>query len=785
MLSNYGGPALDLQQEPSDEALITDDTTALALPTTNPSDPADPTRRAVLTIPSPNMHHSSEGYIQKPALEQIGRKELTYMSQLQRDKKYRYKEVLRDELEGEATPLDVRGLIAEVIRMQRQAARSRGGADTSTPDAAPDHTRRNSRDATEARAGPTREPNAATGATGRRRSELTFSDDLPDELDDVSDEDQFADEDGYLDNVDGAGAVREPRTGSKHHSSRDQNVGNGITYAEYLLWKSKRKQQQREEQQLDALKNSLNIQLRGARRHPSVDANTSANGGEDSTAQDAVLTEAEFQQLMQIGAAAAQQLDQAERSQQRDYTRTNSEVDFILSRCSSRAEAVKQGRKFSNNKRGSVGGALHFGTAALQGADSGEESRRGGSTAVAEASRRARGESVRSARASLSLRASASLLQKLGQLVGTVEPRKVSVGGEVPLTGQLASRQSVRHSIVDRLGTIPERGTLRASLVGRKSMYGKSGADAELPLEEARVIAHTIVHGVPPPVKKQAGADGADTGTTASPTAAAKAAKAHSSRYDMQILQYIANDELILSGWEKVDLLAMNENETFSGHTFRFDDTDDRARVAVLKSYTDQVALSAEQSASAVESEFRAAIVNLNRLVGKKITDAEVRTAPAEESTAKTQETGSGGVGLAAAAETVGHTGPMIPALATTGPDSVVPSAPAKAPIVRADRHRHHHAILAGAGGMERANSYDRHSSTILDVTTTADGTHSSTTTLLPHAAEEQALATAAISGEAQFAADLPRRPSEPKPSASFSSPRKKLAMDFQTPQDL
>jgi hypothetical protein len=776
MLSNYGGPALDLQQEPSDEALITDDTTVLAPPTTNPSDPADPIRRAVLTIPSPNMHHSSEGYIQKPALEQIGRKELTYMSQLQRDKKYRYKEVLRDEIEGEATPLDVRGLIAEVIRMQRQAARSRGGADSSTPDAAPDHTGRNSGDATGVR-----EPNATSGATGRRRSELTFSDDLPDELDEVSDDDQFADEDGYLDDVDGAGAVREPHIGSKHHSSRDQNVGNGITYAEYLLWKSKRKQQQREEQQLDALKNSLNIQLRGARRHPSVDANASANGSEASTAQDAVLTEAEFQQLMQIGAAAAQQLDQAERSQQRDYTRTNSEVDFILSRCSSRAEAVKQGRKFSNNKRGSVGGALHFGTAALQGADSGEEGRRGGSTALAEASRRARGESVRSARASLSLRASASLLQKLGQLVGTVEARKVSVGGEVPLTGPLASRQSVRHSIVDKLGTIPERGALRASLVGRKSMYGKSGADAELPLEEARVIAHTIVHGVPPPVRKQADADGADTGATASPTAAAKA-KAHSSRYDMQILQYIANDELILSGWEKVDLLAMNENETFSGHTFRFDDTDDRARAAVLKSYTDQVALTAEQSASAVESEFRAAIVNLNRLVGKKITDAEVRTAPAEESTVKMQETGSSGVGLAAAAESVGHTGPMIPAVATTGPDSVVLSAPVKPPIVRADRHRHHHAILAGASGMERANTYDRHSSTVPDVTTTVDGIHSSATEPSATAANAVDGAVFTDSGERQSSdvyPELPRRPTEPKPSASFSSPRKKLAVDI------
>lgn len=814
LLSDYGGPAFEpqrLQQEPSDDALGTSDSAAQLDALTGGMVAEVQGRRPVLKIPTPQVSRErSEGYIQMPALEQIGRKELAYMSSLNRSKKYHYKELAYAEVEGLATPLDVKSLIAEAIRSQREAVHSRGSV--------------GSADRGRGRFGSSEEGGSAEEGEGgdellglggskgsSKKAPSGKQAEFTDEVEEEHDEDQFDDEEGA--GLEGTGSSRGEASHVKLHSSRDQNVGHGISYAEYLVWKAKRRQQQQETQRLEALKNALNIQMRNARRNKaSVDASAGTAGTIATTGADRsekVLSEAEFQQLVHDVSNAAAQLDLEEGGQRTDYSRTNSEVDFILSRCSSRAESVRQNRKFSNKKRGSFGGALHFNTALLDQAAS-EEDGAGSNSAVTEANRRARGESLRSARASLSLRTRATLIQKLGQLLDAADARRGGPGGEVPLSGALASRQSMRHSIVDSLGTIPERSVLRTSMVGRKSMYAKGAlATTDLPLEEAHIIAHTIVHGVPPPPKKRPGEsdENAGSGSSASlQTVSSRINRPFGSRFDMQILNYIANDQLILSGWEDVDLLAMNDNETFSGHSFRFDDVDDRARAAMLKEFAASVAVTAEKSASAVENEYRAAMNSLNSLAGKKTRAEETKqsspkrqdgTAPAVEPEGPvppSEETGTD-LSLAVAAAELDVAETAVPS------ESAV--AAAKVMAQKADRHRHHHAILAGVPEeLDRSKSYQMHhgSQSIVAVPSEAslaavDVGHSSTqgsqvatvsdaSAAVPGAqdAEEsqssEDLRPAAVASQSS-GSEQPRRPSEPKPSANFASPRKKLTVGF------
>jgi hypothetical protein len=657
-------------------------------------------------------------HIQKPALEQIGRREHAFMSSFQRAERYSSMEIRRkEELEG-VTPLDVRRLIAGVILSQREDAR---------------HSRENSREDLHARA----------RSSGRGRSEsLTYTDEL-------SDEDEL-DEQEWRNRVEGHGRATDTsaRGGGKlsthqaqqQHSSRDQNVGTGVTYAEYLLWKNKRKHSQQGEHQLEALKNSLNIQLRNARRHMSVEV----------TAQPESVPEGDG------GAAEGQDVDlqakeksdgetEEQRTLKRNYSKAQSEVDFILSRSNSRRlDAIgAMKRKFSSSHRhGSA--ALRFGGAdpSSDGDDNGDS--RGG--AAAEAGRRARGESVLSARASLSLRAQASLLRKLSKgadMWGDADSALESIA-------QSMGRKSVRRrSTMNKLGTIQERsgaGT-RGSLVQRGSMYAKKSTQSELDIEDARIIAHTIVHGVPPP-PKEADKDKPQR----------QVPKNLGAGYDLQILEYIANDELTLAGWENVDLVKMNDNETFSGHSFRFDETDDKERAAVLREFTKQVAVNVEQSASAVENEFRAALVNLNRLMGKKVDDSTVHVAAPVQSVSSAdaeadhaQKSASG-----AASET------------------------AKPAPVRVDRHRHHHAIMASGEGLLDVLHSNAHPPAATASSTEATATSSDTAAAAVSTSSTSTAAdidSSTSSQEATGIAELPRRPSEPKPSAAFASPRKKVVV--------
>jgi hypothetical protein len=525
------------------------------------------------------------------------------------------------------------------------------------------------------------------------------------------------------------------------HSSRDQNVGTGVTYAEYLLWKNKRKQSQQGEHQLEALKNSLNIQLRNARRHMSVETVAQPESIHES---DGAANEQESD-LQAMEKSDGETEDQ--RTLKRNYSKAQSEVDLILSRSNSRRlDAIgAMKRKFSSSHR-HVSSALHFG--GVDPASDGDEigDARGG--AAAEAGRRARGESVLSARASLSLRAQASLLRKLSR--GT--DMWADADSALESIAQSMGRKSVRRrTTMNKLGTIQERGGAgtRGSLVQRGSMYAKKSTQAELDLEDARIIAHTIVHGVPPPPKD------ADKPQRQVP-------KNLGAGYDLQILEYIANDELTLAGWENVDLVKMNDNETFSGHSFRFDESDDKERAAVLREFTKQVAVNVEQSASAVENEFRAALVNLNRLMGKKVDDSTVHVAapvpPASDAEAA-HNAASGAVA-----------------------EVITPAAP-----VRVDRHRHHHAIMASGEGLLDVLDSGAHSTAAAGTTssaetaaTVASDSAATATTSTSTAGDSDAVAAMAPSVPGQETAgvcELPHRPSEPKPSAVFASPRKKVVV--------
>jgi hypothetical protein len=532
------------------------------------------------------------------------------------------------------------------------------------------------------------------------------------------------------------------------HSSRDQNVGTGVTYAEYLLWKNKRKQSQQGEHQLEALKNSLNIQLRNARRHMSVEIVAQPECAQKG---DGAPTEQDSDPQAKD---KSDEETEEQRTLKRNYSKAQSEVDFILSRSNSRRlDAIgAMKRKFSSS-RGHVSSALHFGgaDAASDGDDHGDL--RGG--AAAEAGRRARGESVLSARASLSLRAQASLLRKLSRGADIW----ADADSALESIAQSMGRKSVRRrTTMNKLGTIQERGGAgtRGSLVQRGSVYAKKSTQTELDLEDARIIAHTIVHGVPPPPKD------ADKPQRQVP-------QNLGAGYDLQILEYIANDELTLAGWEDVDLVKMNDNETFSGHSFRFDESDDKERAAVLREFTKQVAVNVEQSASAVENEFRAALVNLNRLMGKKVEDSTVHVAapvpPSSDAEAAQQ----------AAAPSA------VPEVAK----------PAAAPV-RVDRHRHHHAIMAGGEGLLNVLDSSAHhlggatGSSAAGATSSADtaaavSTDSATTSTSTAGDFDAALtaptAAPAPGQDTAGTGELPRRPSEPKPSAAFASPRKKVVV--------
>lgn len=624
-------------------------------------------------------------FTKKPDLEQANRKSLAFMSPLQRSNPYHYDEIVNEDLRNNFTPLNIRKLIDQLREAQREEIAARQAADPSwqpPQDLHPDGTV----DA------------AATATTGR---EPAASIEFDDELEDDDEGEREGDEKGERIAV---GGFFSNKWGGG--SSRDQNVGTGVTYPEYLLWRSKRKQQQQDGQQLDALKNSLNIQLRNARRVASVTESTQHedlehHGGEE----DAALTEEQFAALGTASDLAKATGGDVQRAMHRDYSAANTEVDFILSRSNSHLDALGAiQRKFSSKKRTSVGSSLHFNTAALMSGNNapGAETEEG--SAATEAGRRARGESMMSARASLSLRARASLLGKLNRALESIESK---MSEDSP-----GRRASSRLSVLNKLSTISERPSARSSIVRHSSML-KPTAIPELQLKEARDIANSIIHGKP--VKD--GGDKKERHSTADPG------------FDMQILEYIANDQLIMSGWESVDLFKMNDNETFSGHSFKFDDQDDRARAATLKEFTKQVASRSETSASAVESEFRAAIVNLNRLVGKKISDTAVLDAPPapqHEQQAEPEAEGAplGASGSARSVRTE-----------KTSEASLLP---------RAQLHKDQSTV-----GFSRSNS--------------------------ECGAEEVTTSTTPAAVPAEGVDPPPHRPQEPKPSATFASPRRKV----------
>ena len=634
---------------------------------------------------------SPPGFIKKPDLALMARKDRAFFSLLQRDEPFHYKQFLKSDVHAHSTPLDVKSLARLLRRMQRQHradSKDRSGKAGNSTAAAP----------------------AATESNQCRFSNAQSH------------------------------GNRQRTGGTGDSASRDQNVGLGITYAEYLLWKAKRKQPLVGDRQLEALKNSLNIQLRSARRGQSLEATAEMKEG-DEASEEAILTEQQFEELMASGGSLGIEAQESQlgHTPMGDISAVMYEVDSLLSRSASRAEVVASSKRKYSSKRQSVGSALHFNTAALKAADL----TKADSESVAEAGRRARGSSLRSARASLSLQSRTSMLVKLNRAIAALDPHKVSRSDTAGIAQ--SDRPSVRASLImDPVSSATNPTSIRRSVIGRPSMHCKRHSQADLPIEEARIIAHSIVHGTSP----QQTADGAGLGLTEKDrTAVAK--KGFGAGYDMQILEYIANDELILSGWESVDLLKMNDNETFSGHTFRFDEQDDKERATTLKLFAAQIASAAEKSVSAVESEFKAAIINLNRLVGKKVTDAEVKVIAPEK----------------AAAAPAGEKAPLECESTSVAPAAT--TAPAKPTAPQLDRHRHHQAIWAT--GETAVQRIDRLSANSSDAKTTeAPSSAGSTDSSRPESMAES---------RPEEGGDLlsdPRRPEQPRPSASFASPRKK-----------
>lgn len=552
----------------------------------SPSVPSSPTKRPDLTL----------------------RKSHIFIAGLDRTQPFRYDDIVAHDLKTNFTPLNIRKMIASLQEEQSEELATRRalspyndllpiGAANSAPPL--DH------------ADGERERKGFRPGSGM---EIDEEDDMYEFEDfderDFDPEEDFTNADGNGDNpIDGG--ERRSHKHSRGGSSRDQNVGNGVTYAEYLIWKAKRKQQQQGTQQLEALKNSLNIHLRSARKVNVTDE------------ADETEKEASVEEKSDLLEATADDIA-SQSSVSRDYSKTNSEVNFILSRSSSRAESIAANKRKVSSKRSSgYGSALHFGAAPV---NSGEES------ALVEAERRARGENVPSPRASLVMRARASLINKLSRTLEAMEnPNDVDVDEfQAPSGGSRSARQSVRRSMrqsmLKPLATIAE--TARGSqLVRHSSLYTPATTlpPSETKLEEARIVAHSIIHGrvLDSPKNKLR-----------------KSFEINDPSFDMQILDYIANDHLVIKGWEQVDLLKMNDNETFAGHSFKFDEQEDKLRISTLKEFASQVATSAEDSASRVENEYKAAIINLNRLVGKKITDtAEIDSAlehaKADESSAE------------------------------------------------------------------------------------------------------------------------------------------------------
>lgn len=623
-------------------------------------------------------------FTKKPDLEL--RKTLAFMEPLQRSQPFRYDDLVEQDLRSNFTPLNIRKLIDQLREAQQKEIEARKLADPSWQP--PQHGASDSNDVV-----------ADDDVEGARTGGIEFDDELDDDDFDIKETGEGDEQGG--DRV-LAGSVSTNKFGGG--SSRDQNVGTGVTYAEYLMWKNKRKQQQQGEQQLEALKNSLNIQLRNARRVVASDVSEQT----EQEAEDTVLTEQQFAELGGDNDVVKAVSEASQPSMSRDYSSTNTEVDFILSRSNSRLDAIGAlKRNFSSKKRTSVGSSLHFNASALSNADG------DGGSATIEAGRRARGESMMSARASLSMRARASLLVKLHRALDSMEGRSDEDAATGP--GGLSRRASSRMSMVNKLSTISER-SARSSLVRHGSMI-KAPPVPELKLNEARDIANSIIHGKP---LKEASEKKDRRG------------KAVDAGFDMQILEYIANDQLIMSGWESVDLFKMNDNETFSGHSFKFDDQEDKLRVSTLKEFTQSVASSAEESASAVENEFRAAIVNLNRLVGKKISDTAVLDAPPESAEAVVDAAGTEqdsrqaeGVGGRSGSQVVG----------TARRESHLQPHERRVSHMHSDR---------SATGFSRSNS----------------------------AAEGDLSAGA---GGAGVDGEPPHRPQEPKPSATFASPRRKI----------
>ena len=675
---------------------------------------------------------SPPGFIKKPDLALMARKDRAFFSLLQRDEPFHYKQFLKSDVHAHSTPLNVKSLARLLRRMQRQHradSKDRSGKAGNSTAAAP----------------------AATESNQCRFSNAEFDDDLSD--DDVfcdmallerDEDDCDSDEEGGTSQADRhlrqSHGNRQRTGGTGDSASRDQNVGLGITYAEYLLWKAKRKQPLVGDRQLEALKNSLNIQLRSARRGQSLEATAEMKEG-DEASEEAILTEQQFEELMASGGSLGIEAQESQlgHTPMGDISAVMYEVDSLLSRSASRAEVVASSKRKYSSKRQSVGSALHFNTAALKAADL----TKADSESVAEAGRRARGASLRSARASLSLQSRTSMLVKLNRAIAALDPHKVSRSDTAGIAQ--SDRPSVRASLImDPVSSATNPTSIRRSVIGRPSMHCKRHSQADLPIEEARIIAHSIVHGTSP----QQTADGAGLGLTEKDrTAVAK--KGFGAGYDMQILEYIANDELILSGWESVDLLKMNDNETFSGHTFRFDEKDDKERATTLKLFAAQIASAAEKSVSAVESEFKAAIINLNRLVGKKVTDAEVKVIAPEK----------------AAAAPAGEKAPLECESTSVAPAAT--TAPAKPTAPQLDRHRHHQAIWAT--GETAVQRIDRLSANSSDAKTTeAPSSAGSTDSSRPESMAES---------RPEEGGDLlsdPRRPEQPRPSASFASPRKK-----------
>jgi len=654
----------------------------------------------------------------KPDLDQ--KKTHAFMSGLDRMQPFRYGEIVEHDIKTNFTPLNIRKLIDTLREEQSEEMASRRALSPYV-DLLP---------ANGGSAGSDR----GIGSAFRPGSGI--------EYDDMYEE--FEEEDFEQDRGDSSDGVR--RLLKSHHrgggSSRDQNMGSGVTYAEYLVWKTKRKQQQQGGQPLEALKNSINIQLRSARRVYAADA---TDEQDEEPLGEHMSPKNERDHDLSLD-------EDNETTSQRDYSKSNSEVNFILSRSSSRADSLAaKKRKRSSNRSPSVGSSLHF-NAPVSDADS---------TALVEAERRARGENVPSARASLSIRSRASLIGKLSRALDGLEDPSEFGDQVVPSPGTRTARSSMaaRASMVRPLATIVERRTSQA----RGSLYKPATAPApsESKLEEARVLAHSIIHGRVLDSPKNKGA---------------KSFEKTNPNFDMQILDFIANDHLIIKGWEHVDLLKMNDNETFAGHSFKFDDHEERMRISTLKEFTTQVASGAENSASRVESEYKEAISNLNRLVGKKNTNiAEIEAMTSARELAQSQPPSAEKAALADEEENEDT-------FATDNKQPFGDDIEAAPP--NGGNHAHHTAVYTlWPSSTDRLDSPESLDASRVASPDAGPGllrpdsmgfSRSDSQSGLQIATNKVTFAEAGSADAQEAAGDGPHRPAEPKPSVPFSSPHRK-----------